>query len=327
MKKQQPLIPPPARDYGRLPRVGKHSLGKAPLVILGRREATPRKRKRDLGDKRRAKAAFLATSSAQGNAIAKEKADAKTYRAWFETLSAADQAFAREHGIDKPLAAHGRPGGATSDPDVEFCDPADLHAASVECHPVDLLEPEACAVELENLSATQIRDAADTFGDALRWALDPSTVDNEPATLVDLGKRSAVVIAAMRGDLAGGLFIDGSLARFFLARFEDFRIAETLAQLHATGEIYGRFLEWMRRAGSLSALGERLQLVAYELRPDLIDAGTLAKLGEATNKTRQAKDKGVNCLRDTFAGLKAIAMRADITRIRCKAAQLQTTTA
>ena len=179
------------------------------------------------------------------------------------------------------------------------------------------MEPCDHAVDIENLSPTEVRAASEIFGDALRWAL-----DDNAAGLVALGKRSAVMIAGMRADLAGGLVIDPSLARDFLGRFHDFRLSETLETLRATGDVYGRFLEWMRRASSISALGERLQLVAYELRPDLIDAGTLAKLGEATNKTRQAKDKGVNCLRDTFAGLKAIAMRADITRLRCKIAQL-----
>ncbi|MEA3211306.1 MAG: hypothetical protein QOE70_4363 [Chthoniobacter sp.] len=257
----------------------------------------------------------LAESQSQGNAIAKEKADARTYRRWFESLNEVDQAFARLHGLHRPPPADGRPQGGPADPDVDFCDPAELHAACIHDHPVDRLEPQHNAVEVQDLSPAAVRAASDTFGEALRWALDA-------VGLVELGKRSAVLIAGMRTDLAGGLHVDPDLARGFLSLFPAFRLSEAIEALRSTGDIYSRFLEWMRRATSISALGERLQLVAYELRPDLIDAGTLAELGRATNKTRQAKDKGVNCLRDTFAGLKALAMRPDVTRLRCQLAHL-----
>lgn len=175
---------------------------------------------------------------------------------------------------------------------------------------MDELEPEpeedySDLIALD-LGDEELREAAETFNNSLRWALDG-------VTLVDQGKRLGMMIAIFRCDLAGGLPINPVLRREFQRNVKPSEVAT-----QTTGIVFGRALEWARRASSLAGLGERLCLIAYVLRPQLINASTLQSLGDMTQKTRQAKDKGVNCLRDTFAGLQARTMRGDITRIRCQ---------
>ena len=85
----------------------------------------------------------------------------------------------------------------------------------------------------------------------------------------------------------------------------------------ATGDIFGRVLEWVRRGTTISEIGERLCLVAYVVRPTMMGSPTLHQLGEVMNKTRQAKDKLASCLRDTFAGIRAAAQRGEYTRDKC----------
>ena len=86
--------------------------------------------------------------------------------------------------------------------------------------------------------------------------------------------------------------------------------------------VFGRFLEFISRGPIKSAIGERVDVTAYMLFPQLLSQSTLAKLGEILNKSRQAKSKLSNDFRDTFAGVKAPAMRPEVTRDRCCEAQL-----
>lgn len=274
--------------------------------------------------KKAAKEKFLSASTAEGNRIARDRANARTYNEWIATLSAEELAFARSNGIDTYLSD--RTGDDGSQESANTRDSADLlptcetgthngRPLAPRSHPIiDVAEP-LDAAPVAQFSPDQVREAADTFDTVLRWALSASG-------LVALGQRSAVMIAALRADLAGGLEVDRPLARSFIATFNDFRLSETQARLSHTGKLYSRILEWMRRGQSVSALGERVQLVAYKLRPDLLDAATLAQLGAEANKTRQAQNKIAGCMRDTFAGLIALCERPEITRLRCQSAQL-----
>jgi hypothetical protein len=280
-----------------------------------------------------------------------EYRDRKAWRAWLATLTAEELAFARKHKLTRPIAED-RPafGSAQSEDALDHAEAEPIPEALILGHrqghgtarpivseksPIlDELEPQTLSVDLENLSAHQIRQASETFEQALRWALAPATpsksaaatdLSNPPPAahpLVALGERSATLIVTMRLDLAGSLQLEPALAKSLLQSFGLGCLRETVQRLQATGAIYARLLEWMRRTSTLDGLGERLQLVAYQLRPDLIDAATLAQLGEATGKTRQALNKPANCLRDTFDGLKALIMRADVTRLLCRQAQL-----
>jgi hypothetical protein len=145
----------------------------------------------------------------------------------------------------------------------------------------------------------------------MRWCI-------ECPGLVSKGLRSSIVISIMRPDLSFGLIIDKKAARIFKKANADANGA-----MEMTGWLFGPVLEWLRRGDRVSELGERIMVLFYVLRPDLIGESTLAALGSVSNKTRQAKDKLANCLRDTYSGIKARAMRGDVTRARCRESQLQ----
>jgi hypothetical protein len=263
-----------------------------------------------------------AASSLQANELTQAKRLERAYKEFYATPQG--KKFAKEFGKSYSDSSPRRTGGGDCDP--QFCDPADLPAASVLDHPVDHIEPESDSVEISGLSEAEIKTASELFSDVLRWGLGCDTVQRPfkivqaghlDSPLVQRGKRSIVLIAFMRPDLAADK-IDKTLSSSFLVQFGD-----KLSELEAAGLLFGRYLEWMRRSNTFSAYGERLDITAYMLRPDLLPASTLAKLGEILNKSRQAKDKLANCARDTFAGLKAPPMRNDITRARCRASQLQ----
>lgn len=262
--------------------------------------------------KKRRKDAFLASSCAEAKRIARERRHKQELAKWFASLSAADQAIAREQGLHEHLPTgitFGPVGGTTESADGrEFHDSSDSPAASVNVHPVDAMEPQGSGVEIPQLSDEEITAASQTFSWALRWALDG-------ADLVEMGARSAVMVASLRPDLATGLPLDEELRDRFFKRVN--------GDYLATGLVFGRALEWARRGSALSVLGERLYLMAYVLRPQLINAMTLARIGQLTNKTRQAKDRLANDLRDVFAGLKARTMRSDTTRKKCRRAQMK----
>jgi hypothetical protein len=121
----------------------------------------------------------------------------------------------------------------------------------------------------------------------------------------------------MRPDLGAGLYIDKRAARLFAAA-----AGQANGAVELSGRLFGPVLEWLRRGDRTSELGERIMVLFYVLRPDLIGESTLATLGRISNKTRQAKDKLANCLRDTYSGIKARSMRGDVTRVRCRNSQL-----
>jgi hypothetical protein len=264
------------------------------------------------------KKAFIADSQQQGIRIANDRALKKAYHDFY--LTPAGRKFAKEFGKSSVDSAPRRTNRA---PTVDFHDPADL-PDSVGCgshngrkivraghHPVDDMEPEAPSIQIEGLSDDEIHGSSEMFGLALRWALDADEI-------VSRGRRSIVMISEMRPDLGRGFKSDrNGILQSFKITVRGSRIA-----IEKCGDVFARYLEWMRRAGTVAGIGERLDLTAYVLRPDLLTANTLAKLGALVGKTRQAKDKLANCQRDTFSGIKALPMRADITRDRCRASQL-----
>jgi hypothetical protein len=289
------------------------------------------------------KAEFLAQSSRQGKEIAKEKADKRTYARWFAGLSQAEQAWAKERGLHKPMPEEGFRRASTDEDALALAEHEPIPEGDIrgnhngrpviaQTHEVtDVLEPITPA-ELAHLSADQVSQATEDFAAALGWALEvesrkakvesrkPEGDSEAPHYLVEIGLRAHVVIATMAPEFSTEL-PDPVLARGFLESFADFRLSETLRRLQETGEVYRRLLEWLSRGSSLSGLGERLQLVAFNLRPDLIDGATNQALGEPKNKSRQALNKVLQCIRDTFAGIRARCMRDDSTRLACQHAQ------
>jgi hypothetical protein len=164
---------------------------------------------------------------------------------------------------------------------------------------------------MDGVTREEIKAATEIFETSMRWCI-------EIAGLVDKGRRSAIVISIMRPDLGAGLSVDKRAARIFIKAN-----AGANGAMELTGRLFGPVLEWLRRGDRVSELGERIMVLFYVLRPDLIGESTLAALGSVSNKTRQAKDKLANCLRDTYSGIKARAMRGDVTRARCRDSQLQ----
>jgi hypothetical protein len=146
----------------------------------------------------------------------------------------------------------------------------------------------------------------------MRWCIDA-------VGLVEIGLRTSIVISNMRpppDKLARGLYIDKEAAKIFSHVF-----AQSNGGIELAGSLFGPVLEWLRQGTHrASERGERVMVLFYVLRPDLIGGSTLASLGKISNKTRQAKDKLANCLRD-HSGIKARAMRSDFTRIRCRNSQ------
>ncbi len=261
------------------------------------------------------KAAFLAASSQQGNELAKNKQLRRAYADFYATREGRE--FAKEFGKSYQDSSH-RPGGGNGSSDPEFHDPSDLPQASVIDNPVDHIEPRDSHADFIGLDRDQIDLVCETFKHVFRWTLDGAQSRNSDSALVSVGKRCNAVISRMRPDLGIGLSVSESLNRRLDQGFKP-------ALLLKTGIWFGRVLEWLRRGDPLSARGERVYLLAYKLWPDDIGASTLAALGGMNGKTRQAKDKQVNCLRDTMGGLKALTMRPDITRARCRASQLENT--
>jgi hypothetical protein len=282
--------------------------------------------------KRAARFAFIAESCAQGNEQTRERQLRQSYTKFFRTEDG--RKFWREFGKSIETNGAQRGGyrkGAGGEDSLDFCDPADLPQASILDHPVEHIEPlQNSGAEMDGISFEEIKIATITFETSMRWCIDGDG-------LVAKGLRSSVVISIMRVDLRNGLKIDKELEKAFLetargrngemahAEFPDSPIrpfADSDSALQLSGRLFGPVLEWLRRGDKISELGERIMVLFYVLRPDLIGENTLAALGRISNKTRQAKDKLANCLRDTYSGIKARAMRGDITRTRCRESQL-----
>jgi hypothetical protein len=265
--------------------------------------------------KRAARAAFIARSCEQGNDLTRERQLRQSYTKFFRTEDG--RKFSREFGKSIETNGAQRRGyrkGAGGEDALDFCDPADLPQASISDHPVEHIEPILNAgAQMDGISFEEIKIATAMFETSMRWCIDGEG-------LVAKGLRSSIVISIMRVDLRNGLKIDIGLEKVFIRANQSSNGAMELS-----GRLFGPVLEWLRRGDKISELGERIMVLFYVLRPDLIGENTLAALGRISNKTRQAKDKLANCLRDTYSGIKARAMRGDITRTRCRESQLAIT--
>lgn len=178
-------------------------------------------------------------------------------------------------------------------------------------HPVDHIEPDPdTGSALDGITREDVKVATAIFESSMRWCIDGTG-------LVAKGQRSLIVISILRPDLGAGLRLDKNSLRVFKSA-----MASANGGVELSGRLFGPVLEWLRRGDRVSELGERIMVLFYVLRPDLIGESTLATLGKLSNKTRQAKDKLANCLRDTYSGIKARSMRGDITRTRCRNSQL-----
>jgi hypothetical protein len=297
------LLPPPP------PHVSKHAKGRQPRKVLGQHQKGRQGAGAFAGPKKQAaKQAFLAASSEEAKRIANERSLKRVYREWRESMSPEELARARALKVHFPAFVGGEFRKPTGGEVIDFHDPADLPEAQDNHLPVDDIEPQSLfSKAIDALGSEEITAAADCFSAALTWSLDIK----DQRDLVLLGRRALIMILWLREDLLGaGSFPNPAGAHDFCDR--------VTGNHTATGEVFGRVLEWIRRGATVSAIGERLCLVAYVVRPTMINSPTLEKLGEVMNKTRQAKDKLVSCLRDTFAGLRAAAQRGEKTRLVCQ---------
>jgi hypothetical protein len=232
----------------------------------------------------------------------------QAYTEFFKTDDG--RSFARSFGKSIPISNGYRRGVICEE--IDFCDPADLPRASMIDHPIDHIESDAQNFSgLDGITSEEIKSATAIFESSMRWCI-------EGVGLVAIGLRTSIVISCLHPDLGRGLHIDKATARIFSRANPNANGAFELA-----GRLYEPVLEWLRQGTRrASERGERIMILFYVLRPDLIGESTLASLGRISNKTRQAKDKLANCLRDNFSGIKARAMRGDVTRIRCRNSQL-----
>jgi hypothetical protein len=159
---------------------------------------------------------------------------------------------------------------------------------------------------MDGVTREEIKSATEIFESSMRWCIDGRD-------LVSIGLRAVIVISVMRPTLQFGLRIDQKAARSFKKLN-----AGVNGAMELTGSLFSRVLEWLRRSDNPAECGERIIVLFYVLRPDLICVSTLATMGNISNKTRQAKDKLANCLRDTYSNIKTRVMRGNITRDRCR---------
>lgn len=236
-------------------------------------------------------------------------------RDFVAALTGEERALAEQMGLDRPIADHFHSGGPAREETPE--DPTrPATCGSHNGRPIltgdnsvlETLEPQRSSVELEELSEGEIAEAHDAFGRGLAWV-------HEAQHLVKKGRRLAVFIALTCPHLALQLSTPEPGLRAELAARLD-------GEPRLLGIVFSRVFAWCREAGSVSALGLRGDIIGYVIRPALLDAATNAQLGSPTNCTRQAVNKLVQEFRDTFAGIRAPAMRGENTRARCRAAQL-----
>jgi hypothetical protein len=142
---------------------------------------------------------------------------------------------------------------------------------------------------------------------AVWWAVNGKTI-------VEVGQRWLAVMMIWRSPLVAGLALQ--MEREFL---EDAQ--KNVGNDDDDGSA-GRVLEWARRGGSVSQVGNRVMAMAYVMLPNAIQAMSLQAIGNMTNKTRQAVDKIVQDFRDTFGGIRSRNMRDDKNRLICRFAQL-----
>jgi len=260
-----------------------------------------------------------ARNSSEGSSIADQREQDRLIRDFVESLTGEDRAFALASGLATPLAdpfPRGAGGPAEDDEDGPEDQPdvssdAGSHNGNALLHSqnavVDSLEPRA-GVSIEELSDKEIAAAHDAFARVIAWV-------HVPELLIKKARRLATLITHCRPDLGASLPQCPLRTADLVAHLGDYP-ASRLAL------VFGRVFAWAREAPSLGTLGVRADIIAYIVRPQLLDAATNAQIGEPLNNTRAAVNKLVQEFRDTFAGIRAPAMRGESTRARCREAQL-----
>ena len=260
-----------------------------------------------------------ARATSRSARIQLEKEQDRLVKSFVESLTGEDREFARATDLAKPLADR-MFAAAPAEESPEETNAAADHASGEfgshngtalhpRTHPVDTIDPrEAAAVD--ELTPGEVDEAHDAFARGLAWV-------HEATHLVKKGRRLAVFCALARPDLTCEV-TRGLLPSL---RAELLRILDR-EELRLLGLVFGRVFVWCREAADLGAIGVRGDIIAYVIRPELLDAATNAQIGSPTNSTRQAVNKLVCEFRDTFAGIRARTMRGETTRAACRAAQL-----
>lgn len=252
-----------------------------------------------------------------GTTITQQREQDQAIEAWIQTLNEKDRAFAESSGIGKPLADAERQRLTGELPEEESGhQPSTPSAAGShngrplhhgESPVIDFLEPRR-AVAIEELSEGQIAEAHAGFANALAWV-------HESAHLVKRGRRMAALVAWTRPDLSESLPAAPGLLQDLRRRLD---VDVALLTL-----VFYRVWRFVRDGATVSGLGIRADIIAYVVRPELLDAATNHQIGAQLNNTRAAINKLVGEFRDTFAGIRAPAMRPESTRQACREAQLQ----
>lgn len=115
---------------------------------------------------------------------------------------------------------------------------------------------------------------------------------------------------------------DSAAASYQSHPVDDMEPESDSEDLQAVGRALSKVLVWSAEAKSIVALGQRLWVFLYVVRPDLIEGQTLDQFGSQSNKTRQAVDKVVQEFQDNF-NIKGRNMRSTETRLACQNAHLK----
>ena len=317
-------IDPPARDYGRLPRVGKHARGKAPRVLDGQVEARPPSTRPGVHLSAAGRKQSTARSVHEGTSIAAQKAQDRDVAKFVNGLTGKDRAFAIQCGLLKK-GRHGLaeiadtpPSGPdrSSDEHLETDEPAIglANGGTYNGRPMhhgenmvlDEIEPEKSApLRQDHLTDMEIARAHDDFTRVIAWV-------HVGKKLIKKAHRLAALIAWCRPDLAASLPQCSNL-ELELEQLDICRVHLAV--------VFGRVFVWAREAPLLSALGIRANVIAYVVRPSLLDQATNKQIGAPLNNTRAAINKLVQEFREAFAGIRASSMRDESTRHACRRAQ------
>jgi hypothetical protein len=217
----------------------------------------------------------------------------------------------RELGLDKPQSyepSHPRHSNDEEDDEGDFGDPADLAIAE---HPGRNGDHRKPVVDFTSVTFDELDALCDHFGAALIWAS-----ENRPG-LLQMGARWLVIFNLMRPHSIGGM-------NMRIPKALEFRLRAVLVGRDPldTGDFFRRPLRWVRDCTSLAQLGQRGWSLIYAMRQSSVGSITNEQIGAFHNKTRQAANKLIQDFRDTFSGMKNLAMRGEETRKRCKKAQM-----
>jgi len=169
------------------------------------------------------------------------------------------------------------------------------------------VEWDPCEIGEEDLTDHSLTDA---FCACLAWCA-------QCGDLVPMGRRLLAMVLVLRPDL-----VDGMNADVPAKILEEFREATRGFPLEEIAQEFAAPMEWARRAGMVSRVGQRVYAMLYVLRPRFIGSKTLDALGALNNRSRQAVDKDVCHFRDTYRGIRGELMREEEHRLKCQKSQL-----